>query len=156
MKKIKKYLGIIFATVILVPVAILIAPFLLFFYLIRIVRGAYLKLRFYLKWSKQGKNTIFIYSDSPNWQEYIEENVIPRIQNEAIFLNWSERRKWDNNPSLEVKIFRHYGGDTEFNPLAIVFVKPWKIKLVRFFKEFKDYKHGKNIFWKILCWNYLS
>ena len=96
-----------------------------------------------MKCMKNGKNIIFVYSESTNWQEYIEQKIFPEIEAKALLINWSERSKWKKRKPLEVKIFRHFGGDTEFNPMAIIFIRPWKIKIVRFFQAFKDYKHGK-------------
>ena len=77
-------------------------------------------------------------------QEYIEQNIIPRIEAKAVFLNWSNRSEWKKRKPLEAKALFHWGGSSEFNPMAIVFVPGWKVETVRFHQAFKDYKHGKN------------
>lgn len=61
-----------------------------------------------------------------------------------VVLNWSERstKKWKEKP-LEVRIFRHWGGEREFNPLAIVLPEEGPVQVIRFWQAYKDYKHGK-------------
>ena len=100
------------------------------------------------KWNHQNKKVLFIYSESPNWQQYIEENIIPVIKEKTVFLNWSERSEWKNKKPLEAKVFRHWGGDREFNPMAIIFKPKGKIQVIRFHKAFMELKHGKNIMLK--------
>jgi hypothetical protein len=56
-------------------------------------------------------------------------------------LNWSQRSNW-NRWSLPVLCFRHFGGDREFNPMAIVFRPFRKARVFRFWRPFRDRKHG--------------
>ena len=112
---------------------------------------------------------ILIYSNSPNWQQYIEQHWLPRIGRRLVVLNWSERARWKMTHPLETRIFRRHLGDREFNPAAIVFrplmpgrlFRRWLVAIraldplgilapyapsadvVRFFQPFRDYKHGK-------------
>jgi hypothetical protein len=59
----------------------------------------------------------------------------------AIILNWSQRRLWHH--TLAVAVFRFFGGNREFNPLAIVF-RPFRLaKSFRYYKPFRELKHGK-------------
>jgi hypothetical protein len=93
-------------------------------------------------WLPTGRRVLFVYSDSPNWKSHIETEVLPRLPPKAVVLNWSQRSRW---PwwSLSVWLFRFYAGTREYNPLAIV-IRPWRgPKLFRFWKAFRDYKHGK-------------
>ena len=86
-----------------------------------------------------------------------------------MILNWSERATWAQRYPLEQRIFRRYGGEREFNPLAIIFkprrplatLRAWlgaigrldglrmfapnsrDTAVVRFFQAFRDHKHGK-------------
>ena len=111
-----------------------------------------------LKWFPRGKNMLFVYSDSPNWKGYIEKNIIPKIEKNAIIINWSERSQWNNKrQSLEVLVFKHWARVSsysfngkkkwrgeEFNPIAIVFI-PWnKPEIFKFWQAFKNFKHGKD------------
>ena len=136
--------GKVAAGILIVCLVVVLAPFLLLYGLWRFLYGVWLKVRFHFKWGKKGKNIIFVYSESPNWQEYIEKNIFPKLESNYLQLNWSERSKWKKQKPLEARIFYHWGGDSEFNPMAIVFSKTWKIKTIRFFQAFKDYKHGKD------------
>jgi len=99
---------------------------------------------------------LFVYSNSPNWKEYIEANILPRISSYAVVINWSERSKWEwEKKPLEFKVFQHWTGvrryffkakkkwdGREFNPVAIIFVPWWRRTVLRFWQAFKDFKHG--------------
>lgn len=91
-----------------------------------------------------GKDLLIVYSNSPHWQRYIEEGWLPRWRSRAVVLNWSERKTWDGSRP-EVQLFRAHAGDYEFNPLAIV-VPPTgrRAHIVRFWRAFRDAKHGKD------------
>ena len=123
---------------------ILIAlPFILLFKLLRFLYGIWLRFHFWLRWGRKGRFVLFVYSESPNWHESIETNVLPRLDEFAITLNWSQRSSWRDNKPLEAKIFSHWGGEEEFNPVAIVIPSFGRVKVVRFWQAFRDYKHGK-------------
>jgi hypothetical protein len=84
---------------------------------------------------------LFVYSNSPVWHQYIEKNILPRLPPNTMILNWSERRDW-GRVSLAYAAFRVFGGSREFNPLAVV-VRPLRwAKCFRFWKPFRDFKHG--------------
>ena len=88
------------------------------------------------------KFILFVYSDSPNWKSYIERNILPQIQDHAVILNWSERNQWDKT-SWPVQVFEHWGGQKNFNPLAVVFCGLTQVRVIRFYRAFLDFKHGK-------------
>ncbi len=137
MKKIKNF----FEAVFYLSTAILISPFLLVY---GFMRKAWLIHQFRMQWRNKGKHILFIYSDSPNWKGYIDSNIVPLIESKTVFLNWSKRSEWETDKPLEAKILETWGTAYEFNPMAIVFKSQWKIETVRFFKAFKDFKHGNN------------
>ena len=136
------------SNVLLAPIIFLmvigILPFLALYEVWRIFEGLWLNYRFRNRYASKGKHILFVYSESPNWQEYIENNIVPRIETKAAFLNWSRRSEWRKRKPLEAKALFRWGGDTEFNPMAIVFASKWQVKTVRFHQAFKDHKHGKN------------
>jgi hypothetical protein len=81
--------------------------------------------------------------------------MLPKLDNQAVVLNWSERSQWGwwRKP-LEVQVFQHWtgwgkyvtfavGGVREFNPVAITFIPWWKRRVFRFWQPFRDFKHGK-------------
>jgi hypothetical protein len=89
----------------------------------------------------RGRYVLIVYSNSPHWQTYFEEHVLPEAASHAAILNWSERRKW--KWSLPVALFRVFGGNQNFNPLALIF-RPFRWPLaLRFFEPFKSFRHGK-------------
>jgi hypothetical protein len=93
------------------------------------------------------KNLLLVYSNSPHWQRYVEETWLPRWGERAIVLNWSERHTWRRSP--DVALFRAFLGGggfaREYNPAAIV-VPPTgrRVRIVRFWRAFRDFKHGKD------------
>jgi hypothetical protein len=127
---------------------ILIVPLLFIvtlpFQIPTILRGISLRFKFRKEVVNQGKFIIFVYSDSPNWKCYIEENIFPQIQDHAIILNWSNRSQWDKT-SWVVQSFQHWGGQENFNPLAIVFCNLANVRVIRFYNAFHDFKRGKVI-----------
>ena len=121
-----------------------------------------------LRWYPEKKYLLFVYSNSPNWKEYIETTLLPKIAPLSVVLNWSEKAQWElTRKPLAVRIFEHWavmsvdrwrgklrwgpkrefggvaGGD-EYNPIAIVFIPWWKPTVIRFWEAFKDYKHGRD------------
>ena len=92
-------------------------------------------------WCTRGVNVLLVYSDSPNWHEYVEANIIPRLPASAVVINWSERRNW-KRWSLSALAARFFGGSREFNPIVVVFRPLHWAKTYRFWKPFMDYKHG--------------
>lgn len=121
----------------------LILPCLAIWPLFRWVKGSYLKWQFRRTWGIRGRVGVFVYSESPNWQSYVEANILPRIADRAVILNWSERAAWRSRRPLEVRVFDHWAGDKEFNPIAIVFRPSGKVLVFRFWEPFKALKHGK-------------
>lgn len=84
---------------------------------------------------------LFVWSESPTWQEYIQANYLSRFNNTVVVLNRSERATW--RISLATLAFKHWGGRQNFNPLAVVF-RPFKrTQVFRFHEAFIDFKHGK-------------
>lgn len=75
--------------VLLLPVALLVAivvlPFIAVYGIWRFIYDMLLNYRFRNKYASEGKHILFIYSESPNWQEYIENNIVPRIYEETVF-----------------------------------------------------------------------
>jgi hypothetical protein len=106
-------------------------------------RRAQLRRAFARRWGPSGKDVLLVYSDSPHWQRYVEANWLPQIAARAVVLNWSERARWRDCHPLEAAIFRRWAGDREFNPLAIVLPARGPVKVVRFWRAFRDFKHGK-------------
>ncbi len=134
----RRILGIL-TLILLLP---LLIPLVLFALATWLVHGAALNVLVWLCWCTRGTHLLLVYSDSPVWHDYIEENVIPRLPNSAIILNWSQRRTW-RWYSLRVMVVRYFGGTREFNPMVIAF-RPFRwAKTFRFWQPFKDYKHGK-------------
>lgn len=130
--------------IVALPVLLLALPFL--------VIGAWLDRRkrrrlqreFHRRWGASGKRVILVYSNSPHWQAYIEEHWLSRVARVAVVLNWSERSRWPEQHPFEAEVFRMWAGDREFNPVAIVIPQRGPVRVIRFWRAFRDYKHGRD------------
>jgi hypothetical protein len=47
-------------------------------------------------WLPRGKDVLLVYWDSPIWHEYVTTQILPLVQDRAVVLNWSERKKWSH------------------------------------------------------------
>lgn len=134
--------GRITLTVILLPVIVLMVPLAGLAIGAEALRGTYLRLRFRLRWGPE-RIALVVYSDSPHWKAHIEERWLPLVAERAVVLNWSERKAWMQTRRLEAAVFRHFAGQREFNPVAIVFLKGARVEIIRFWQPFRDFRHGK-------------
>jgi len=102
-----------------------------------------LRVRFWLRHGRKGKRILFVYSDSSNWKDYIETNILPRIEAHSIILNWSKRREWGSRMELETKLFNQLAGPGEFVPVAILFSPIGKATAFRLWQFSENPKRGK-------------
>ena len=132
-------------------VILLLIPFVLLWLFASALFWLILNLAVWILWIPRGKNTLFIYSESPNWHEHVQEHLLPRVQDRAVVLNWTERRKWQRLPTLSNLAFTFFGGRREFNPMAIVFRPFRRPRKFRFYQPYRDFKHGKSEALDKLC-----
>ena len=127
---------------VLVALVVLVcSPLLLLLLLAYGLYAFLLHVLLWLLWSPAGKRVLFVYSNSPVWQSYIENNILPRLPRGSVVLNWSERRRW-RWWSLSAAVFHFHGCSREFNPLAVI-VRPLRWgRAFRFWRAFRDAKHG--------------
>jgi len=128
---------------ILALVLIVFLPLILLYLLTYLIIWLLFNLIIWALWIPQGKDTLFVFSESPIWAEYVRENLLPRIEERSFVLNWSERRRWNYWTSLPAVAHAFFGGTREHNPIAIVFKPLQKPRIFRFYKPFHDLKHGK-------------
>ncbi len=95
----------------------------------------------WILWLPRGKDTLFIYSDSPIWREYMTNEVLPLISERAVVLNWSERRTW-NKWSLATWAFHTVSGPRNYNPMVVMFRPLRSPRTFRFWSAFQESKHG--------------
>src|SRR4051812_47212172 len=72
------------------------------------------------EWVPRGKRILLVTSNSAKWKKDIQETVWVPISDQAILLNWSERRSWPRF-SLESLVYRHFGGARNARPLILIF-----------------------------------
>ena len=102
-----------------------------------------LRRTFEARWASTGCLGVLVYSNSPNWQVRIEERWLPRLGGRLVSVNWSDRARWERTHPLEARIVRHFLGDRDFNPAAVVFPPGQAERVFRFRPAFLDLKHGK-------------
>ena len=143
MGQLKQWLQSIFLGVVVVLLVLTVVLFLPIVLAGSRLWGQWLQARYRAKWSKHGKPILFVYSNSPNWQRYIEEHWLLQLQTHAIVLNWSERKAWAPQRPFEARVFHHFAGSEAFNPIALYFPRRGSMRTVRFWQAFRDFKHGK-------------
>ena len=135
-------------TALLVILAPLWVPLLILFLLLLAIVIPMTHLVLYIViwcfWLPRGKDVLFIYSNSPIWQEYMLSEMLPLVKNRAFILNWSERNLW-KRWSLSVLAFRRWGGDKAFNPLILVFRPFRRVETFRFWPAFREWKQGNTV-----------
>jgi hypothetical protein len=106
-----------------------------------VVTSVCLHVAIWFCWCIRGRDILFVYSDSPIWHDYIEQNILPHLCERAVVLNWSRRKGW--RFSLARMAVHHFGGWSEFNPMAVVFRPFRRTRTFRFWQPFRDFKHGR-------------
>ena len=119
-------------------------PFIIVFLFGYVLYGLGLNIAIWISWIPRGKSILFVTSDSPVWQTYMDSEIIHGLESKGVILNWSKRKTWGRKPNLAIMAFRYFGGSQEFNPVAVVFSPFNKTKVFRFWQAFKDYKHGNS------------
>lgn len=103
--------------------------------------GFALRLGTVLVWRSSGIKGVLIYSDSPNWKAYIEEQWLGKLGGKMIVLNWSQRKRW--RFSLASEMHGYYcGWNQNYNPAAVIPRGLRQPLVFRFFYAFRDAKHG--------------
>jgi hypothetical protein len=128
------------AVLVALPLLVILSPLFLLAFIGYLVRALIINLTAWYVWRLKGKSVLLVYSDSTIWKAYFESELLPRLRDRAIVLNWSERKRW--RLCVAVLAFRHYGGRIEFNPVALVFRPFGKVQVLRYYLPFKQYKCG--------------
>ena len=127
--------------ILLTLVIVVCSPLLLSLLIAYGLYALLLHILLWMFWSPVGMRVLFVYSNSPVWQSYIEDNILPRLPQGSVVLNWSERGCW-RWWSLSAAVFHFFGGSREFNPLAVVVRPLRRVRVFRFWRAFRDAKHG--------------
>jgi hypothetical protein len=132
-----------------IPLAVLLVaaplwvPVVVILLLARLFQEFVLYLLVWTMWIGRGRRRVlFVYSDSPSWKEHIERHILPKLPANTVVLNWSHRASW-RSFDLAVMLFRCFGGDSEFNPIGLVFERFDLVEEFRFWQPFRDAKHGR-------------
>jgi hypothetical protein len=123
------------------PLLLVFLPLVVIAFVSWLAAAIVLQLVVWTAWCSRGRYALIVYSNSPIWQEYFEQHVLPAVGNRGVVLNWSERKQWPY--SLAAALFRFFAGGREFNPLAVVFQPLAWPRRFRFYGPFQAFKHGR-------------
>jgi hypothetical protein len=130
-----KWAGLLLLLPVVIPIAVVFA-------FAHAARALILHALLLALWVPRDRRVLFVYSNSSNWKDYCEREIVPQLPETAVVLNFSERKHWPRR-ALSTLLFRAYAGSKEFNPLGIVFRPFTRIRIFRFWKPFRDAKHGR-------------
>ena len=85
-----KRLGVVVGVSFLV---ILLSPLILVGVVLHGLSSLVFYVAIWLCWCARGRDVLLVYSDSPIWHEYIEKEIFSRLEDRAVVLNWSERKR---------------------------------------------------------------
>jgi hypothetical protein len=123
----------------LIGLGILVLPFAIVHVNVVSLYELLLCIAIWVAWGR--RRVLFVYSESPIWKGYVETEILPRLRDRAVVLNWSARRNW--KPwSLAALAFHAFSGPRAFNPIAVIFHPFRFVRVLRYWKAFKDFKHG--------------
>jgi hypothetical protein len=123
------------------PLLIVLLPLIVIAVAIWFVAAIGVLVAVWATWCSRGRYALIVYSNSPIWQQYFDEQVLPAIGNRSVVLNWSDRKRW--NVWLSVASFRMFAGHRDFNPMVIVFPPFRWPRRFRFYEAFRTFKHGR-------------
>ena len=93
-----------------------------------VVAGAYyfgyllpLRLRVERTWVTKGRRILLVYSRNPLWQSYIESNWLPRLGEQAVLFNWSDRRELKHVKSFEARVSQYWLDGGVDIPIVLMF-----------------------------------
>ena len=136
---------VVFAGKWLALVLALLAAWTAFVYATDRLKEVRLRRAFEREHGVAGRRLVIVYSRSPHWQEHIERHWLSRYGDRAVVLDWSDRSRWPRTGApVAVEAFRRWGGAREFNPLVIAVPRHGSVRTVRFWRAFRDLKHGKD------------
>ena len=131
----------ILQSLLLIVLCVLLAPVILLWFLPIFLFKVLALFLVWIWWSPRGITMLTVYSNSPHWQHYFEDGLLPMIQQHTLILNWSERLKW--SMSLRWFAFAAFKGEREFNPMVLYF-RPFRWpQTLRYYQPFRDARHAK-------------
>ena len=76
------------------PLLVVVLPVIVVAGVLWLLAAVLLQLAVWLAWCSRGRYVLVVYSNSPIWQEYFEQQVLPAVGPRGVVLNWSERQRW--------------------------------------------------------------
>jgi hypothetical protein len=98
-----------------------------------------------LAWIPRGQRFLIVYSDSPLWKSYFEEEVLPAFGSSAHVINLSRDgggKKWWH---LDWAAYRHCSGRWNRFPAVYRFSAFGRWSSVRFYDAYMQSKAGKRV-----------
>lgn len=135
----KQLLATVLKLAIAIPLLLVLLPFML----VWMAEGFLLRVWFWAQHKRFGRDVILVTSESPTWSDYIKENILPRLENRSIVMNWSKRKLWRKEVPFAARAHKHWAGRKGYVPTVIIRRSFWKIENISLYQSFGDYKKGK-------------
>jgi hypothetical protein len=135
-----KRIGVVLMLIAAVP---LIPVFLVLLAIYMLVATIWFRIAIALSYVPRGIRYLVVYSDSAQWKDYFESEVMPRLGSGVRSINLSteggKKGKWD----LDWRFYRHTCGYRNRFPVVYRFTRFGGWKTVRFYDAFIEAKRGK-------------
>ncbi len=135
-----KKVGVILMLITAVP---LIPVFIVLLAIYMLVAAIGFRIAIAFFYVPRGIRFLVVYSDSAQWKDYFESQVLPGLGNRARSINLSteggKKGKWD----LDWRFYRHTCGYRNRFPVVYSFTRFGGWKTVRFYDAFIEAKRGK-------------
>lgn len=135
-------IGLVPIVVAFVIVAFPITMIVLFFQSIydRSVRRQFRKMA-----ENEGKYIVVVYSDDQRWKEYIEREMLPRLEPFVLAYNRSDWSMMTPQKRLAANMLERWGGKNDYLPSAFAMMPGGEIKTLSFYRPFLKFKHGNDV-----------
>ena len=121
------------------PIVLFAAIFIIFSLLSSFFSGIKLRVKWWLKYGRFGKNFLVVYSNSPKWESHFKNKIIPLFNSSAVVVNIST----DHNirkGSTEFMVHKEWAGYENHTPIVLYIPKFGIVKKVRFYQAFLEAK----------------
>lgn len=122
-----------------IPIVLFAAIFIIFSLFSSFIFGILLRVKWWFKYGRIGKNFLIVYSNSPKWESYFQNEIIPLFNNNAVIVNIST----DHNIAkthIELVAHKEWAGYENHTPIVLYIPKFGIVKKVRFYSAFIEAK----------------
>jgi hypothetical protein len=132
---------ILVAAPLIVVCGVVLVPLFLLWGAALWIRGLTLRTRAVATWPS-GKVALIVYSRGAESAHYIEELLLPSINDACIVVDRSNPQ-WKRQFPLERRLIEHFAGGSQATPAAIVFPPGARAKVFRMYEALREAQKGR-------------